>query len=150
MIFEPGNVTLGAKLQVIFLTSTVVTIVIIAWMELLDVLDSSCKDISLEHINLIVRFAFYLISRFYLVSTINIELLSKRPYEVMAWKGLWPPAFQATSFMMISDIFTYDFIECLPFHTVFTASTAFVFSYISLAFTVAWSNLDFRCHHQRC
>jgi hypothetical protein len=130
-------------MQVAFITFTMIMIIVIAWMEILDILGTTCKGINFQPINLLVRFGFYLISRFYLVSTINIELLSKKPYEILAWKGLWPPAFQATSFMMIADIFTFDYVECLPFHQVFSLSTAFIFSLISLGFTVGCLNKIF-------
>jgi hypothetical protein len=123
-------------MQVGFVTGTVVVMIILSWMEILDVYDSECKGKNFEHINLMVRFGIYLVSRFYLASVINIELLSNKPYNAQAWKGLWPTAFQATSFMIIADIFTFDYVECLSFHEVFSQSTAFVFSFIALAFTV--------------
>lgn len=121
------------------MTITILVIVVLAWMEILDVLESACSAKDFEPVNLLVRFGCYLVSRFYLVSVINIELLSKKPYQVMAWKGLWPAAFQATSFLMMADIFTYDYIECLSYHTVFSESTAFGFSFASLAITVLQS-----------
>ena len=123
-------------MQVAFVTFTIVVLIVLAWMEMLDILDSSCKGDNFEPYNLVVRFGLYMLSRFYIVSTINIEILSKRPYKVIAWRGLWPPAFQAASFMMVTEIFTFDYIECLPYHHAFSYKTAFIFSIISFGFTV--------------
>lgn len=75
-----------------------------------------------------------------MMSVMNIELLAKKPYAASAWKGLWPPAFQAMSFLMLSDIFTYDFVECLDYHETYTLSTSRVFCIMAVIFTVSCSH----------
>lgn len=139
-MFHLGTVTFGSKLQVVFITATILIINIIAWFEILDIFDSSCKDSNFSNAFLGTRFALYLISRFYMISVMNIELLAKKPYAASVWKGLWPPAFQALSFLLLADVFTFDYVECLSYHQTFSLSTARVFCIISVIFTVVMSN----------
>jgi len=69
------------KLQAIFLSLTVVVDILLAWIEVMNVMGSDCKKEPFNVAYFCVRFSFFLLSRFYLLSAWNIELLSKTPYN---------------------------------------------------------------------
>jgi hypothetical protein len=73
-------VKLDKKIEVIFITITIFVGALLSWLEVLNVYSSDCSE-PFQPILFGFKFGLFLLSRFYLMSVWNIELLIKYPYD---------------------------------------------------------------------
>lgn len=69
------------KGKIIFISVSIMTLVLISYLEIVEVVNSNCRDHQYSIALILVKYSVYLISRFYLLSLWNLEILGKLPYD---------------------------------------------------------------------
>jgi hypothetical protein len=69
------------KGKIIFISVSIMTLVLISYLEMTEIVDSNCRDHDYSISLIIGKYIVYLISRFYLLSLWNLEILGRLPYQ---------------------------------------------------------------------